>query len=84
MSLLHGNIRDALYINPLGLLLSVIICVYFMSGVGDRLFRTNYTVVLFHQPFKYLKNHKCLFYLVIGLCGVIAILNAYWNYCKGL
>lgn len=82
--LLHGNIYSALWTNPLGIILFLTICAYALCIIIDWSLGSNSRKILFERPFLILKEHRFIYYLVIVLCTIVAVLNAYWNYCKGL
>lgn len=84
MELLNGNIRKALYINPVGLLILFAIFLYCVCWLLDRMCATRFVALVFTGPFEKLRSHRKLYALTIVACLAVAVLNAYWNYCKGL
>lgn len=80
----HGDLRVAFYTNPLGVVISVTLGIYFLVRIIDVFWGTCYSKTIFVHPFDKLKKNKLCFGLIIVLCVVVAVLNACWNYCKGL
>lgn len=83
--LLHGKISQALYTNPLGIVLTFIILLGIFTKGIDLLFKTDYFNRFFISPFNNLKaKHKILYICFLTLCVALCVGNSYWNYCKGL
>ena len=85
VALLKGNFGDAFHINPLGIFVTITIVIYMGLRIIDSICGTFMVEHLFNRPFEQLKkNHKGLLITIISFSGIIAVLNAYWNYIKGL
>ena len=83
--LLHGDIRHAFHVNPVGLLVCfAIVAAMIVKGI-DLAMDTNYTQAIFSQSFQRLRrNHVGLYIVFLLFCLFVAMLNGFWNYKKGL
>lgn len=85
VALLKGNFGDAFHINPLGIFATIAIIIYVGFRIIDCICGTFMVEHLFNRPLEqFKKNHKGLLITIISFCGIIAVLNAYWNHLKGL
>ncbi len=85
ISLVHGDLHRALFYNPLGLLICLFCSLYFILWTIDYLCKTDFHNILIKNPWnKFLNKEKRRKYILIALAAIIAGLNTYWNYIKGI
>ena len=83
--LFNGDIQRAFYTNPVGLLAFFVLCVVILVKGIDIIRGTNYTQTIFVRSFNNLRQrHFSLYIALIITCFVVAVLNGFWNYKKGL
>ena len=83
--LLKGDVQQALYTNPVGLIAALLIAVCVVVMAIDFSFGTN---ILDRYCYTYWENavrrYPLLKPLLIACVCVVAAANMYWNYKKGL
>lgn len=83
--LFEGKIGEALYTNPLGLFVCVVLAVMAIAALYDLISGKHLYKAIFVTPFIQLKKkHKWAYIAMLALCFILAALNACWNYYKRL
>lgn len=79
MSLIEGNLKDALQFNPFGILVAVIMLIVPIWVFSDLIFKTDTLIKNYRRVETYLSKPKYAIPLVL-----LVIFNWIWNITKGL
>lgn len=79
ISIFKGDFRGAIYFNPMGYLVAMIMIVSPIWIIGDTIMSRNTLFVFYHKIETYLQNSKLTIPLIL-----LIIINWIWNIAKGL
>lgn len=80
ISLLHGNIIDSIYINPLGILLTVIIILSPIWIMIDFFTKSQSLFMIYKKIDQYIRKKP----VIIVVAVILMLSNWTWNIIKGL